>query len=167
MRASQLLCLIIHLGIIDTVITFYIHMYFGIIYLGVFTISTTEDGEVRVVVVIVGLLPFGSIQQVEWSHTLHYLYKGGTSDVAGKVSTAIDVVRVQEVRLGAGGIGTIEIVFVGVVLWIPFDEISIFSYCCIPNLIPDDIDGEVVLLLSVIAFYLSTHILCQGYVSVA
>ena len=167
MRASQLLCLIIHLGIIDTVITFYIHMYFGIPYLCVFTISTTEDREVRVVVVIIGFLPFGSIQQVEWSHTFQYLYKGGTCDVAGKVSTAIDVVRVEEMRLAAGSIGTIEIVFILVGLWIPVDEISIHFLCCIPNLIPDDIDGEVVLLLSVIAFFLSTHVLCQGYVSVA
>ena len=164
MRASQLLCLIIHLGIIDTVITFYIHMYFGIIYLGVFTISTTEDGEVRVIVVIVGLLPFGSIQQFEWSHTFQYLYEGGTSDVAGKVSTSIDVVRVQEVRLAAGSIGFIEVVLIGLILWIPDDELCLF---CIPYLIPDDIDGEVVLLLSVIAFYLSTHILCQGYVGIA
>ena len=168
MRASQLLCTVINLCIIDAIITFYVHDDFGTVYLGVFTISTSEDREVRVVVVIIRFFPFGSFQQFEWSHTFQHLYEGGTSDVAGKVSTAIDVVRVEEMRLGAGGISTIEFVLIGLILcWIPFDELCLFCICCIPNLVPDDIDGEVVYLLSVIAFYLSTHILCQGYVGIA
>lgn len=161
MRASQLLCTVIYLCIIVAVISFHIHSHIGIGNDGVLTISASEYREVRVVVVIIGLLPFGSFQQVEWSHTFQYLYNGRTSDVAGKVSTAIDVVRVEEVRLGAGIISTIEFVFI---LLIPFDDLCL---CSIPNLIPDDIDGEVVLLLSVIAFYLSTHILSQSYVGIA
>ena len=75
--------------------------------------------------------------------------------------------RVQEVRLIAGGISFIEVVLIGLILWIPFDELWIVCICFIPYLIPDDIDGEVVYLLSIIAFYLSTHILCQGYVGTA
>ena len=166
-RTSHLfgIVIIIHLSIIVAIISFYIHGYISEGYGGVLAISATEYREVREVVVVIRILPFFCIQKVERSHTLQHLYHGSTFYIAGKIAAAIDIMRVQEMFLGAFCIFfgfSEERRTVFTVFGIPFDERIIY---CIPYLVPDDIDGEAVLWLSVIAFFLSAHILCQGYVT--
>ena len=170
-RTSHLfgIVIIIHLCIIVAIISFHIHGYISEGYGGVLAISATEYREVREVVVVIRILPFFCIQKVERSHTLQHLYHGSTFYIAGKIAAAIDVMRVQEMFLGAFCIfcSLSEEIFSVIIfsfLWIPDGEIILV---CIPYLVPDDIDGEAVLWLSVIAFFLSAHILCQGYVGTA
>ena len=134
-------------------------LHFGII----ISIVATEYREVREVVVVIRFLPFFCVQKVEWSHTFLHFNKGSPLYVAGKITATIDIMRVQEMFLAVFHIAGIEIFAVFSAFWIPYNE----AFFCIPNFIPDDVDGEAVLLLSVIAFLLSTHILCQGYVGIA
>ena len=171
-RTSHLLgiVIVIHLSIIGAIISFYIHRHLGILNGGVLTISATEYREVREVVVVIGILPFFCVQKIEWSHTLQHLHLSNTFYFAGKITATIDIMRVQEMCHGFCVVfcGLSEEVFSVILifcfLWIPDDEIIII---CIPYLIPDDIDGKAVLWLSVVAFFLSTHILCQVHVGIA
>ena len=114
----------------------------------------------RVVVVVIRNLPFFCFQKVEWSHTLQHLYHGCASNIAGKITATIDIMRIQKMRIAVWLIAAIEksVVFFG-----PFNETFLF----IPYLVPDDIDGEIVFWLSIIAFFLSTGVVCQVYVGIA
>ena len=162
--------IVIHLSIIVAIFSFHIHRHIGIGYGGVFTISSTEYREVRVVVVVIRILPFFCIQKVEWSHTLQYLYYGCAAYVAGKITATIDIMRVEEMLLSAFivfcglSIEVFSVILILCFLWMPDDEIILF---CIPDLIPDDIDGETVFWLSVIAFFLFAEVVCQVYVGTA
>ena len=162
-RTCHLVGFVLHFGIIISIVAFHIHRHIGNGYGGMFTISTTEYREMRIVVVVIRFLPFFCVQKVEWSHTFLHFNKGSPLYVAGKITATIDIMRIQEMFLFVYYIAGIERSAVFTAFWIPFNE-TIF---CIPNFIPDDVDGEAVLLLSVIAFLLSTHILCQGYVGIA
>ena len=75
--------------------------------------------------------------------------------------------RIQEVCLGVFCVFcslSVERFAVFTGFRFPYNDFSFFGF---PYLIPDDIDGEAVLLLSVIAFFLSTEVVCQVYVGIA
>ena len=134
---------------------------------GMLTISTTENREMREFVVVIRFLPFFCIQKIEWSHTLLYFNHSSISYIAGKITTTIDVMRIQEVCPGVFCVFcslSVERITVFTGFRFPNNEFFIFGF---PYLIPDDIDGETVLLFSILIFFLTTEVVCQVYVGIA
>ena len=100
------------------------------------------------VAVVVCFLPFCCFQESEWGHTFQD-GKGSLSFyVAGLVTATIDIMRADELTV----IEELALVV------IPGDPV-----CSVPFLVPYHIDGEVVLLLSVFAFFLCALVLSQFY----
>ena len=122
----------------------------------------------RVVVVGIGSLPLLGLQERERSHTLQHLHGGSASAVgegrftvlccgicshhAGILSATEDVVWVDELAVSIEG---------------RFAVVPCLEIAAIPHLVPDDVDGEVVLQLAVLAFLLTTLILGERYEGVA
>ena len=100
------------------------------------------------VAVVVCFLPFCCFQESEWGHTFQD-GKGSLSFyVAGLVTATIDIMRADELTV----IEELALVV------IPVDPL-----CYVPFLVPDYVDGEVVLLLSVFSFCLCALVLSQFY----
>ena len=148
MRLCQLFGIILYLSIVDSVVAIHVHGNVGAVHGCIDTIATAEYSKVRMVAVVVCILPFCCFQESEWGHTFQDGKGSLSCYVAGLVTATIDIMRADELPV-------IE-ELVRVVL--PVDPV-----CSVPFLVPDHIDGEVVLFLSVFSFCLCALVLSQFY----
>ena len=95
-RTGELLGVIIHFSVVFTIFTLHVDGNIGASHAGVLTISAAEHREMRVLVVIIRFLPFLSFQQRIRGHTLLYIYRSSSCYGAGEVTSAIDVMRIEE-----------------------------------------------------------------------
>ena len=100
------------------------------------------------VAVVVCILPFCCFQESEWGHTFQDGKGSLSCYVAGLVTATIDIMRADE----------LPVIEELVRVVIPVDPV-----CSVPFLVPDHIDGEVVLFLSVFSFCLCALVLSQFY----
>ena len=148
MRLCQLFGIILYLSIVDSVVAIHVHGNVGAVHGCIDTIATAEYSEVRMVAVVVCFLPFCCFQESEWGHTFQDGKGSLSCYLAGMVTATIDIMRADEL--------TVIEELVRVV--IPVDPV-----CSVPFLVPDHIDGEVVLFLSVFSFCLCALVLSQFY----
>ena len=109
-----------HFSVVFAIFTLHVDGNIGASYAGVLTISAAEHREMRVLVVIIRFLPFRCFQKRIRGHTLLYIYRSSSCYGAGKVSSAIDVMRVDELVVNF----VIELCLVNDV---------VFSFYIIPN----------------------------------
>ena len=96
---GKLLVVVIHLGVILSIVALYIHGHVGAAHHCVLTISTTEHREVRILVIRIGSPPLISLQKGERSHTFFYLDRCATCYLASEVATTVDIVRIDILAL--------------------------------------------------------------------
>ena len=119
-RTGELLGIISHFSVVVAIFAFHVDGNIGASHDGVLTISAAEHREMRVLVVIIRFLPFWCFQKRIRGHTLLYIYRSSSCYGAGKVSSAIDVMRVDELVVNF----VIELCLVNDV---------VFSFYIIPN----------------------------------
>ena len=148
MRLCQLFGIILYLSIVYTIVAIHVHGNVGAAHGCVDTVATAEHSEVRMVAVVVCFLPFCCFQESEWGYTFQDGKGSLSCYVAGLFTATIDIMRADELTV----IEELALVV------IPVDPV-----CSVPFLVPDHIDGEVVLLLSAFSFCLCALVLSQFY----
>ena len=94
------LIIIVHLRVVFSVVAVYVDGDIGASDLRQLTVTAAEYAEVRIVVVRISLLPFVCREQIVGSSSLLYENGGFSCDVAGKVASAVDVMRIEELAVG-------------------------------------------------------------------
>ena len=94
------LIIIVHLRVVFAVVTVHVDGDIGASDLRQLTVTAAEYAEVRIVVVRISLLPFVCREQIVGSSSLLYENGGSSCDVAGKVASAVDVMRIEKLAVG-------------------------------------------------------------------
>ena len=94
------LIIIVHLRVVFSVVAVYVDGNIGASDLRQLTVTAAEYAEVRIVVVRISLLPFVCREQIVGSSSLLYENGGFSCYVAGKVASAVDVMRIEELAVG-------------------------------------------------------------------